>query len=195
MIIVLVLIAAILIIAALRDTQGDLFAALKEDVPAFGVWSAALIALGMIGFIPGLKPVSRGLLALVVVVLFVNNYKAIVSGFEKAWRGTNPDAPAGGSGGVATGTGVSPTGSWADPFKAPGTITSGRRTVAGNAAVGGAKNSSHLVGSGIDYINTTVKKLRDYFGPGAKILDEGDHIHVTLPGFENMPYLGKVGSK
>ena len=88
MILVLILIAAVLIVSALRDTQGDLFAALKSDVPAFGTWAAALIVLGAIGFIPGLKPVSRGLLALVIVVLVVNNYTAITKGFESAWKGT-----------------------------------------------------------------------------------------------------------
>lgn len=87
MILVLILIAAVLIVSAIRDTQGDLFAALKSDVPAYGTWAAALIALGLIGFIPGFKPVSRGLIALVIVVLVVNNYQAIVSGFEKAWKG------------------------------------------------------------------------------------------------------------
>lgn len=86
MVLILILIAAVLIVSALRDTQGDLFAALGEDVPAYGTWAAALIALGLIGFIPGFKPVSRGLLALVIVVLVVNNYDTITKGFENAWK-------------------------------------------------------------------------------------------------------------
>ena len=86
MIIVLVLIAAVLIVSAIRDTQGDLFAALKEDVPNFGTWAAALFAPGLLGFIPGLKPISRGLIALVIVVLFVNNYQSIVKSFENTWK-------------------------------------------------------------------------------------------------------------
>lgn len=85
MILFLVLIASVLIVAAIRDTQGDLFAAIRQDVSGFGTWAAALIGLGLIGFIPGLKPVSRALLGLVIVVLFVNNYQGIVSGFAKAW--------------------------------------------------------------------------------------------------------------
>ncbi len=86
MILILIFIGVILIVAALRDTQGDLFAALGDDVPAYGVWAAAIIAIGLIGFIPGFKPVSRGLLALIIVVLVVNNYKQIVTGFEHAWE-------------------------------------------------------------------------------------------------------------
>lgn len=89
MIIFLVLIAVVLIVAAIRDTQGDLFAAIREDVTAFGVWAAALIAIGLLGFIPGVKPVSRALLGLVIVVLFVNNYQAIVTGFRQAWSGSS----------------------------------------------------------------------------------------------------------
>lgn len=89
MIIFLVLIAVVLIVAALRDTQGDLFAAIGEDVQAFAIWGAAIVAIGLLGFIPGVKPVSRALLGLVIVVLFVNNYQAIVSGFSRAWSGEN----------------------------------------------------------------------------------------------------------
>jgi hypothetical protein len=81
------LVAIVLIVAALRDTQGDLFAAIREDITAFGIWGGALIALGLLGFIPGIKPVSRALLALVLVVLFVNNYQSILDGFSKAWSG------------------------------------------------------------------------------------------------------------
>lgn len=92
MILFLVLIAAVLIVAAIRDTQGDFFAAIREDVAAFGTWGAALIAIGLLGFIPGVKPVSRALLGLVIVVLFVNNYQAIVSGFSKAWSGPDEES-------------------------------------------------------------------------------------------------------
>lgn len=88
MILVLVLIAALLIVSALRDTQGDLFVAIREDVPAFGTWAAAILVLGFIGFIPGFRPVSRYLLALVIVVLVVNNYQSITKGFESAWKGS-----------------------------------------------------------------------------------------------------------
>ena len=83
---ILVLIGAVLIVAAMRDTQGDLFAALREDVPAYSVWAAAIVAIGLVGFIPGFRPVARGLLALVIVVLVVNNYQALVTGFENGWR-------------------------------------------------------------------------------------------------------------
>jgi hypothetical protein len=84
------IIGVILIVAAVRNSQGSLFSALGQDVPAFVVWASAIFALGALGFVPGLKPVSRGLLALVLVVLILRNYKQILSGFNNAYQ--NPPA-------------------------------------------------------------------------------------------------------
>jgi hypothetical protein len=83
-ILVALMIGIILVVAAIRNSQASLFSALATDVPQFVVWAAALLALGMIGFIPGLKPISRGLLALVIVVIVLRNYSGIISGFQAA---------------------------------------------------------------------------------------------------------------
>jgi hypothetical protein len=105
-ILVALILGVILIVAAIRNSQGALFAALGVDVPGFVVWAAAIFAVGVVGYVPGLKTVSRGLLALVIVALVLNNYQKILAGFQSAWQHPTPVAPPPGT--SASGVGGSP---------------------------------------------------------------------------------------
>lgn len=98
------LIAVVLIVSAIRNTHSQLLGALLQDVPGFAVWGAAIFGVAVIGFIPGLKPVSRGLLALVLVVIILTNYQNILAGFTGLWT-TDPKQATGGGGSSSGGGG------------------------------------------------------------------------------------------
>ncbi len=69
-------------------------------------------------------------------------------------------------------------------------FTSGRRTYLGNKKVGGVANSDHLTGSAADF-TAPLPVVRAQF-PNARILDEGDHRHVS--GLSDVPYHGQRGT-
>lgn len=82
MILVVLFIGAIILVSALRNAYAELFAALGQDVPQFVTWAAAILALGAIGFVPGFKSVSRGLMALVLITIIFQNYEKVLAGFQ-----------------------------------------------------------------------------------------------------------------
>jgi hypothetical protein len=77
----IILVGAVVMITAFRDTHGSLATALETDIPKFATWALAIVGVAAIGWVPGLRPISRWLLALVVVVLVVRNYDKLFPGF------------------------------------------------------------------------------------------------------------------
>lgn len=111
MALVALFIGAILIVAAFRNTYGALFTALGQDVPSFVAWAAAILALGALGYIPGMQSVSRGLMALVLVVIVVHNYQQILTGLQSVSKA--PSANSNVSSATSSTTGVTPIASTA----------------------------------------------------------------------------------
>ena len=78
-----------------------------------------------------------------------------------------------------------------------GQMTSGRRTPAGNAAVGGVPGSWHMSGDAVDYWGPDLGALKQEVAslyPGAKILVHDGHVHAQKRGI-NAPYFGKRGTQ
>lgn len=76
MIFAVIIAGAMLIVTALKNTQHELGTQLALDVlgkDGFLLWAVCILAIGAIGWIPGLKPASRNLLWLLLVVILVRN--------------------------------------------------------------------------------------------------------------------------
>ncbi len=82
----LLIIGALLLVASIRNTQDELFTLVKGDLTGannFVYWMVAILLIGVIGYIPKLKPVSVAFLASVIIVLFLKrgNPSGIGGGF------------------------------------------------------------------------------------------------------------------
>lgn len=77
----LIVIGSLLLISAVRNTYGDMATALETDIPPYFKWALAIVATGSLGWIPGMREISRWLLGLVIVVIVLKNYQAMLTGF------------------------------------------------------------------------------------------------------------------
>lgn len=114
------LIGAVLIVTALNNTHLALAQQLEKDVPGFFTWAIAIALVLALGYVPALKTPSRWLLALIVVVLVVSNYKTLFANIQAfAKQGS---APPSGGGPAATGpSGSTPLRGAIDPTQTPAT--------------------------------------------------------------------------
>lgn len=74
--ILFLIIGSVFVVSSVRGTQNDLVSLLKADFTGKGnflYWMVSILAIGAVGYIPDLKPVSRAFLVLVVIVLFLKN--------------------------------------------------------------------------------------------------------------------------
>lgn len=72
----LIAIGLVLVIAAYNNTQTVLAAQLKKDFSGktgFVYWIAAIMIIGALGYVRPLQTVSRAMLALILVVIFLSS--------------------------------------------------------------------------------------------------------------------------
>lgn len=79
-----ILAGIVLTISGVRRTSGDLVTLLKGDLTGqhnFFYWIFSILVIGSLGYIDDLRPLSRSLLVLVIVVLVLSNNKKGSVGF------------------------------------------------------------------------------------------------------------------
>src|ERR1700748_1990723 len=94
----LILIGAIALVAAVRNTHKDLWALVKGDFTSqngFLTWVAAIAVVGAMGYVPRLKPLSVAFMSLLLLVLVISNGGV----FAKLQTFIQSGAGGGGSGG------------------------------------------------------------------------------------------------
>jgi hypothetical protein len=119
----LLIIGAVLVVAAIRNTQGDLFTLVSGDFSGpsnFIFWMVAILLIGSIGYIPKIKPLSVAFLSLVVLVLFLakgDPSKATGGFFEKFTAGLQTTTTAAGAAAAPATTVIGPNSNALPPVK------------------------------------------------------------------------------
>lgn len=96
MILALLLAGFVLVASGLKGTNHELGQQLQQDVlgpGGFILWAAAIIGIGMIGFVPYLRQPSRYLLALLLVVVVLSN-RGVFAQAQQALQGALSAGPA-----------------------------------------------------------------------------------------------------
>lgn len=110
----LIIIGAVMVIAAVKNTQGTLGQLVKGDFTGpnnFIFWLAAMFLIGAIGYIPKAKGIATALLALVIVVLFLTKgnpqgvgggfFAQLTKGLQSTTTAQPASQPAAASGGIS----------------------------------------------------------------------------------------------
>lgn len=73
---ILLIIGAVMVTTGVKGTTPDLLSLLKGDLTGknnFLYWIVSILAIGAVGYIAPLRPVSRAFLVLVIIVLVLTN--------------------------------------------------------------------------------------------------------------------------
>lgn len=92
---VLLFVAILFLVVAVKGTQGDFYRLLKSEfvgTNSFIPWAAAILVLGLAGYVKPIRPVTHAFIALIFLVLIIANGGQIFGQFNRAL--TAPEAPA-----------------------------------------------------------------------------------------------------
>ena len=85
----LIVAGLVLMVAAVRNSQGTFYTQLAKDVPGFYRLAIAIVAIGLIGYIGKLKPVSVALMGLFLISILELNGTNFFSKISQTVGGTN----------------------------------------------------------------------------------------------------------
>lgn len=151
-----------LVVVAIRGTQADAFALLRSEFSgpnSFIKWALAIFILGAVGYIPKIQPVTRALLILVILAIFLKNGNGLFASFNNqvAAAGTTSGGSVTGttSGGSVTGT--TNTSATAQPYL---DTTSGFNSASGTPSIN-QQNQSNANATG-NFFNGVLQKFLGY---------------------------------
>lgn len=84
--IALILIGVILVVASVRNTQGQLFTLIQGDFTGtnnFVYWLIAILLVGALGQVKAIKPLSNAFLTLIIVAVLLS-HKGVIAQFQAA---------------------------------------------------------------------------------------------------------------
>jgi hypothetical protein len=92
----LLFVGILFVVIAYRGKQGDAAALLAEEFRppnGFIQWGAAIGILAALGYVPVIRPIMRGMIGLVILVMLVSN-RGFFSQFNNQLRAPSGNAPA-----------------------------------------------------------------------------------------------------
>ncbi len=99
---ILLLFGAVLVVTGIRGTHDDLWELVKGDFTgggdysknkSFGLWIAAIVVVGSVGYIKPLRGFSVAFMSLLVLVLFLSN-KGVITQLQGFVNNPAPGTPA-----------------------------------------------------------------------------------------------------
>lgn len=74
---IFIIFGAVLLVAGIQDTQGKLWTLVKGDFGGNGIansylsFAAVIFLIGLLGYVPKMRPISIGLMTLILLVVFL----------------------------------------------------------------------------------------------------------------------------